>query len=384
MPIAAEEAVRHRLYGVTNWLAVFAFTMLFGLLRELGSVSGEAHKAGMTITQLLSVDHPAASFAKLALGLNFVLVALIYWALLTKQPKFRVIASSALLSSWPLAAAIGAMYPFDGIGEALGASFFSWVLYCAIWVTYLQRSRRVRVTFEHCIRAEEVATARHPDLVSKPPTAMPAAAIKLQEGQESKSREASPIAAKPIKPEGPQLNSSAANDDEALWEIAIAEFEGSGRRAGLYAKVFSENNGDESLTKAAYLRKRVDQLAAERVEQERAENEARDRSASEAKSEIEDLKAKFIVGKQLTPEEVQKLAQNSHLDSTLPGLWERHRGETLLHWCARFGLKHEIEILLKNGANPKASNANGKKPSAVTDDLEIRRLLLSAAGEGEA
>jgi hypothetical protein len=382
--ISPEEAAVHPLYGVKNWLAVFAVGILLGLLRELGSLSGEAHKAGMTVIQLLSVDHPAISFAKLALGLNFVLVTLIYWALLTKHPKFRVIASLALLSYWPLAAIIGAMFMFDGLGQALALSLFSWVFSCAVWVTYLQRSKRVRVTFEHCINVNDSSTARPSESAEAPLNAMRAAPISVQDRKEIKDRASSTLAGTPTKAESFQFYSSTASVDESLWEVALAEFEGGNRRAGLYAKVFAESNGDESLSKAAYLRERIDQLVAERVEQDRSGTEIKESAERAAKSEFEGLKAKFITGKQLQPEEIQTLVQHLHLDSTLPVLCERRRGETLLHWCARLGLKHELEILLENGANPNASNANGQRPSAVTDDFEIRRILFLKSGSGEA
>ena len=88
--VTLAEAQAHPLYGVKNWLAVFAFGVLLGGLRELGSLNGEAHKAGLTITELLAIDHPAISFAKISLWLNAGIVAVIYWALLTKNPRFRL------------------------------------------------------------------------------------------------------------------------------------------------------------------------------------------------------------------------------------------------------------------------------------------------------
>ena len=145
------EAQAHPLYGVKSWLIVFAVGLLLGVLRELGSLNIEAHNAGLTITQLLAIDHPAIHFAKISLWLNAGFVVVIYWALLSKSPHFRLIASSLLILSWPISALTGLVSPFVGIGTALGMSLIPWMVSCAVWVTYLNRSHRVRVTFEQMI-----------------------------------------------------------------------------------------------------------------------------------------------------------------------------------------------------------------------------------------
>lgn len=41
-----------------------------------------------------------------------------------------------------------------GIDAGLGADFIPWLVTCPVWVTYLQRSKRVRVTFEHKVLAD--------------------------------------------------------------------------------------------------------------------------------------------------------------------------------------------------------------------------------------
>lgn len=52
----------------------------------------------------------------------------------------------------------------------------------------------------------------------------------------------------------------AAPADESVWAQALAEFDSPARRPGLWAKVFADANGNESVAKAAYLRERVAQL----------------------------------------------------------------------------------------------------------------------------
>jgi hypothetical protein len=54
------------------------------------------------------------------------------------------------------------------------------------------------------------------------------------------------------------------SDDESLWAHAICEFEGEGRRVGLWAKSFSHADGNEAQAKAQYLKLRVAELTAVR------------------------------------------------------------------------------------------------------------------------
>ena len=146
--VSAAEAAEHPLYGVKNWLIVFAFGVLLGLLREIASLNVEALRAGMSLTELLSVDHPAITFLKIALVLDTAIVAAIYWLLFTKHPKFRSVTTWLLLGGFPVLVLLGIRYTFAGLADAMAISFISWAISCAVWVTYLNRSRRVRVTFE--------------------------------------------------------------------------------------------------------------------------------------------------------------------------------------------------------------------------------------------
>jgi len=389
LPLA--KAQMHPLYGVKNWLAVFAFGVLLGGLRELGSLNGEAHRAGLTITELLAIDHPAISFAKLSLWLNGGIVSIIYWALITKNPKFRLIASSLLLASWPIGALLGVTYRFDGLGEGLALSLFPWAISCAVWVTYLNRSRRVRVTFDNevLIESSERLIAPVPDSLAKgAQTAPPAKDAALTSPQEFSPM---PIA-------GPQSNqrstataaTSTDDPEEAMWAAALHEVEGSGRKQGLWARAYASSNGNEAAAKAAYLKDRVQQLAQESITREGEKRSNRDRAAAataRAKElqltaeNIEKLKTLYVSGSKLSPGQIAFLALASEQDKTLASLWERFSGETLLHWCARYSLESEASILLSSGANPAAGNGNGQKPYAVAAEGTLKKLLKSAAGE---
>ena len=67
----------------------------------------------------------------------------------------------------------------------------------------------------------------------------------------------------------------AAMDDELFYEQAAAEVAANRIQAGLYAKAFSQADGDKTVAQARYLRLRAEQLAAEamlaKAEMERAE-----------------------------------------------------------------------------------------------------------------
>ena len=83
--------------------------------------------------------------------------------------------------------------------------------------------------------------------------------------------------------------SSQVSADENLWEQALNEYDGSARKQGLWARLFSEAQGNEAITKANYLRIRVDEmqqsitLEKERIETDRKIKIAHEIAISETK-----------------------------------------------------------------------------------------------------
>jgi hypothetical protein len=67
------------------------------------------------------------------------------------------------------------------------------------------------------------------------------------------------IEVSPITPAQPERHTPKSL--ESCWATALAEYDGDARRAGLWARVFSEAHGNESVAKAAYLKARVDEMA---------------------------------------------------------------------------------------------------------------------------
>jgi len=225
----------HRLYGIGGWLIVFAVGLALGPLKELGVLNEEASRAGITLGTLLSIDHPSIRFAKSALALQVLILAIAYLLMAIKHSKFRNVVSLALLASWPVLLVVAIADPGEGVVNAMGLGFFQWAIGCSVWVTYLQRSRRVRVTFEHLVRAENTAASS----AQAQPTSAAASGA-----------QATHVVAVHLDP----------SYDEAPWEQAQAEVDGCGRRPGLWAKCFSEADGNEASAKARYLKYRVEQI----------------------------------------------------------------------------------------------------------------------------
>jgi hypothetical protein len=62
--------------------------------------------------------------------------------------------------------------------------------------------------------------------------------------------------------------------DERLYARVVEELRAAGPTAGLWAKAFAESGGDDRAAKAAYLRLRVAQLAAEEASTQKAQSES--------------------------------------------------------------------------------------------------------------
>lgn len=221
-----EEAQQHPLYGIGGWLLVFALGLVLGSLYTLGTVAQIANALGTDFGGMTSSDHPLAEFGLVIAFVQLAGTAAIFTLLVLKHSSFRVVSSLVMLLSWPVIALLGFLNPFPGLGSIVAQGSLSWLLTCAVWVTYLQRSARVRVTFEHCVRAE-------------------GSAIK---GEVAGSHNT--------------LGKSGPPDE--CWAEALKEFEGGDRRQGLWARTYAEANGNESIAKASYLAARAQELFAQR------------------------------------------------------------------------------------------------------------------------
>jgi len=230
--LSLEEAKRHPLYGIKNWLAVFAFGVLVSPIRSVGQLSNSARDGGLTLSQVLNSNSQIATFIKAGLAFDLALPALLLWLLFSKNQHFRVTAIAVLILQWPaylFVAYITGGTQITGVADAFFQQFLSSLLLNAIWVTYVQRSRRVRVTFENCVVVEKI-------------------------GASTVHRNLSPSAA----------TQTTTADNDAYAE-ALAEIEEHRLNKGVWARSFAESGGDESKAKALYIKARASAIGNEAV-----------------------------------------------------------------------------------------------------------------------
>jgi len=247
--VSEEQARKHPLYGLGGWLLLFAIGMLLAPIKALGDASSTAHAAGMSLSEMLELGIPVVRSYKIAIGAQVLQTAAVLWMMLAKPAAFRPVTSWILIIGFPATAAVQlVLTPFDGSAAMMGEMSMLWALSCAIWVTYLNLSLRVRVTFEHRIRSEGATNA----VVAAPATAP------------AREKRDVPTAQLPVHTHIHATVSSAASEttaDENQWEQAAAEFDGPDRRPGLWARSFVQAQGDEVKAKVLYLAARADELA---------------------------------------------------------------------------------------------------------------------------
>jgi hypothetical protein len=248
--VPAAEAQKHPLYGVAGWLLVFSISLALGLVSDIGRLKSEAYSVGMTLGEFFSIDHVAVSYAKFVLGSHTLIVAVIYWFLLSKHPSFRNAASILIASTLPVQVLIGAIFPFSGVGNVLAQQGIIWILSCAVWITYLQRSRRVRVTFENRIDVDTPVVSFSND---QGPVVIP----------ESSQRSDTHRVHAEVDGSISQSINQAGTPSENFWTVAFEELESASRRQGLWARSFSEAGGDDAVAKAKYLAVRASELEKE-------------------------------------------------------------------------------------------------------------------------
>lgn len=309
--IPRDEAQTHPLYGVRGWLAVFAVLLISETALMAVTLASSLDSQGMKLGEFLASGDGWVVFPKLILGILLITTVLILAVLLRRAPTFRPWALSALLARGPLFAA-AYLYTVRGAdgGLSLAPLLLLWLVESVIWVTYLQRSRRVRLTYESSVRAHlddthdddrryehlqfvgdshcveprdtgrprapaERSPTRSPDdgsagqgaaeptpTVARPPP--PAAALRpnaLPEafpGPGSRSDPARQSASGRSEPHAPPAAERPHPD--RFWAAALDEFEGPQRQRGLWARLLATHQGDPQRAQAQYLRLRVTAL----------------------------------------------------------------------------------------------------------------------------
>ena len=222
--LSLEGAKRHPLYGIKNWLAVFAFGVLIAPFRSIGGVSNAAREAGLTLSQLLNADISTGAFVTSSMAFDSAVAGLLLWLLFSKNRHFRVASISLLVLQWPayfVVAFITGGTKIPGFVGVFVFQFFGGLLLTVIWVAYLQRSRRVRVTFENCVVVEKKSTSQ-------------------------------------IRGNGmPVPTTQASSSGNDAYAAALAEIEEGRLDKGVWARAFADAGGEDAKAKALYIKARA-------------------------------------------------------------------------------------------------------------------------------
>lgn len=384
--ITPDEARQHKLYGTSGWLIVFSIGLLIGIASEFAL----AHTVGISFGELLSDNNPAISYY-LKFAIEVLAIVAIYWALFTKAPFFRKFTSGVLVGLFPLVSLVGYDLSIPDFGIALVKGAASWAISCAVWVTYLQKSKRVRVTFEHCIQSDDPEFKSHiTTRENSRPQTVSTTSEKVHDTVKippSRSLIPSPNFADSKFENGLSPMNDDTKNEEEFWATAMAELEVGPRRQGLWAKAFAESNGDETKSKVAYLKARVQQLmAAEnaaKVEQEadlKKASSTEDSSSISRESDLKEAISLFARNKDVSDEQISLIVLNAE-SSILVSLCNTYTGNTLLHLCAKRGMVREFKMLLEAGADPSRSNNNGVRPEYMTENELIKQLCHNTREE---
>jgi ribosomal protein L40E len=157
----------------------------------------------------------------------------------------------------------------------LDYNFYYWIVPYAIWIIYLQQSKRVRVTYERCVIQDSAPNDQNLQIQTPvTPTQVKQSALGTQLNNHSNAvisanftnatQQALTI------PTNTQVTAIPSSDtdsspSEEFWAAAFEEFENSARRPGLWARTFAEANGNEAVAKAAYLTLRVAEMQSAEI-----------------------------------------------------------------------------------------------------------------------
>ena len=210
----------------------------------------------------------------------------------------------------------------------------------------------------------------------------------------------SPITGKAVRAsvnptQSPTPMSLEASTEEDCWATAMNEVETGQHRPGVWAKVFAECDGDETKTKVAYLKARVQQLTdaermrkeqvarGEQIEREQAASLLQERIRAEAEDQlILDTITRFRNGDAPANDDVKLLAKAAIRDPQVALITSLISGNNLLHWCALLGLDQEAATLLQLGADAAGSNCNGLQPFELAHNIALTAVLKAAVPRG--
>ncbi|HIO56040.1 MAG TPA: hypothetical protein EYN31_03230 [Candidatus Marinimicrobia bacterium] len=179
-------------------------------------------------------------------------------------------------------------------------------------------------------------------------------------------------------------------DDNQLYAIGWKEVEEDNRDEGLWARLFVENDGDETKTRVAYLKHRVDALHEQRrieienwEKNEQVKKEAEDRLAEAAKKYREDQQKKSREAIERWPDEEQGLLSTIRAVNPF-NLWRQDQPlQNLLMFKNAIKARDHAKVLqmLRSGANPNSilSDTSSVVSKALSRDAALESILIIAA-----
>jgi hypothetical protein len=278
--IPKEQAQDHRFYGIKYGLLVLLAYVILGPMAMWGSVNKELYEAQVSHSDFFA-NNDAAPLVIAQMMIILLQSGVVMWAMFSKHPQFRHIATHAFAWYFPALVLASLLFSKQAIGAVMATlvlGLVQWVIFGGLWVWYLQRSQRVRVTFEHTLKTycptntvptsvPELETSIHADaeqttseIASTTVTEMAThASDPAQPAVSNADVHSGAIDVKAITPQP-----SASEDEEVLWSQALAELDGSDRKQGLWAQCYATHHGQEPAARANYLKARVAQLRTER------------------------------------------------------------------------------------------------------------------------
>lgn len=244
-PMSKEQAQAHPLYGIKWGLIVFAVFEILQPIVIWGRFKRELFEAQVSMAEFFTQSTLAPIFVA-SLLITLVRTGVICWAMFTKHPRFRAIATWLLVLFFPANLLAALIFPVQGVGPWIAQVLIVWLIFGSLWVAYVQRSHRVRVTFEHMAKVPFMPEA--PLVVA--PTVI---------NEETMSSDSTGLTAAVVKPNDPLKQPVR---EEELWAEALREFESADRKSGLWAKSYAQHQGQDAAAKASYLTERVEQLRA--------------------------------------------------------------------------------------------------------------------------
>ena len=241
--------------------------MVLGPLLGAGRIGAELAGAEDQYPSLRSVTE-WSNFKTATWWTFFVIAGLSFyggWGL-ARGTGWQVVkrAQAILWISGPIGSLVmGVVLPIVTFGNAnaidghVVGGFLASVIAAAVWTAYLSRSRRVRVTFAHCVRGEPSESCGRTETQKTDPR-------NVQQRTSPSNAATSSRGATTVD----------VNVEENMWAQALAEYESTARRPGLYAREFARAQGDEAVTKANYLKHRVEEMTLERQQLIRAREQA--------------------------------------------------------------------------------------------------------------